>query len=177
MNQKHIRIHPIRTKKAYLIIGIFLILAIVCGFAAYSLFNPRNYAVDFAVPFEEKLIDQGASKLCSSGDSGHSISNDEPHYSAHFKIPSETSRLENIAKETGFTLIKKEPLEGGAVVYEDVTKEVNYPGINGGRAMFKITVWPPDKELRCGRNDLIKLDAQDRSFVLATLSVMLPPIK
>src|SRR6266498_949095 len=70
-----------------------------------------------AKPIEQALVEAGAVKMCSNGDSGRGVDNKTPYYGSTFKlIKSKTEAIQTIekaAKETGYNLVHASPTNRG----------------------------------------------------------------
>lgn len=109
------------------LVGFFVTIAAIFGlWFLYSFtfvgnvlnqFLLPNYAEQVAKPIEEELIKAGATEVCSTGDKGFGIGNDNPWYTVFYKIPISIEKAEalaySVSEKSGYYLKQGSPSNRG----------------------------------------------------------------
>src|SRR6266498_1000842 len=107
--------HKLKPVVINVILALVVMLLALAGYILYL--NGSNYAEETAKPIEQALVEAGAVKMCSNGDSGRGVDNKTPYYGSTFKlIKSKTEAIQTIekaAKETGYNLVHASPTNRG----------------------------------------------------------------
>lgn len=128
--------------------AFILLIAIIVGLGfigIYTWYLLHNYAQDAAQPLENVLTQNGAVKVCSSGDAGRGPDNARPMYQADFQL--------NVGKDQATTLVKKAASDNGFTLsptsspysyldrYSDTSsKKSTYPGFDHGNVELTVSV-------------------------------------
>jgi hypothetical protein len=139
------------TKRSRIIataIGLMLILASVASawFVRYQI--EHNYAEDSAHQFEKALIQRGAAKQCSRGDTGRGWDNKSPWYKAVFEVPGNreeaTELVRQAAEEDGYSLTETmgpgNP-EDNKFYADKTSKRSSFSDLETGNLDFRVEIY------------------------------------
>lgn len=160
-------------------IVVFLILVVVI-WAVTALMRQKNYAQQATSNLENSLTSAGATKVCSTGDSGRGSDNRTPWYAVYFKSsmtkPQAQDAIFTAAKNDGFNNLSQ-AVSGtkgylGDVVYIDENKASSNPELKSGSVDLAMALTNSGPLHPCG--DEI---SGDGNHTIISVEVRLPNFK
>lgn len=144
---------------AALIVGVCLTLSIVGA--------QKNYAQDTANPLEASFSSAGASKACSSGNSGRGADNRTPYYGATFMVAKDkeaAAQLANkVAADNGYSLTHASSANRGFLTsvadqyindwyFDQSSKDSSYGDLGAGKVKLSVVVYGEGEKNDCDQS-------------------------
>jgi hypothetical protein len=186
------------SKKKLVIVAIVVMGAVLLGWIGYSWYQSVtvNYAQEVAKPLEEALVRAGAIKMCTTGNSGQGLMNDnnQPWYEGYYELPQAREKafdiINGIASQNGYKLTHASPSNRGFLgipdnyisdwFFDDTSKTSKYSGLASGNVKLSFGVNNDGtheiSNISCGTKQAVVINSGEASSMI-TLNIKLPNYK
>lgn len=118
-----------------------------------------NYAEDVARPIEQQLVESGAVKKCSTGDSGRGPDNQNPWYNAVFETGQSKdqaiAQVTELAKSHGFNLAQDtSPYDYITRLSGSIDQKGEFTDLQDGHKQLKFSIYSGGENLSCSGTEL-----------------------
>lgn len=142
-------------------VAILVIIGLPVVYFSYLL---KNRAAELVSPLGKELVENGATKLCDSGDPGRGPDNTAPWYRAYYDLSmskdAAISLVNMAASHNGYTLTHASPTNRGHLsavadiyidrwYFDDTSKQNPYSDIQPGPIELAVVVGDPGAKKSC----------------------------